>query len=137
MTKDIKKTKLKEYLNLPWHYSVEASEWEGENVFWVWVFELPDCSTFDKSRVKALETVANLLPEYLEVALDSNSVIPIPEARSTESGDVGGTIVLRIPKSLHLGIKQAAKAENTSLNQFALFALTKAVYQTNFPKRLK
>ncbi len=138
MTKvNTKKTRVQEYLNLPWHYSVEASDWEGEKGYWAWVSELPDCSTFDKSRVKALEAVANLLPEYLLAALESNANIPIPESGSVDAADLGGTIVLRIPKSLHLGIKQAAKAENTSLNQFALFALTKMVYQTNLPKQIK
>lgn len=132
-----KKAKLKEYIDLPWHYSVAASEWEGEKGYWAWVSELPDCSTFGKSRLKALETVANLLPDYLAAALESNSPIPKPESRSLDASDAGGTIVLRIPKSLHLGIKQAAKAENTSLNQFALFALTKMVYQTNLPNQLK
>lgn len=138
MTKaNAKKARVQEYLNLPWHYSVEASNWEGEKGYWAWVSELPDCSTFDKSRVKALEAVANLLPEYLLAALESNANIPIPESGSVDAADLGGTIVLRIPKSLHLGIKQAAKAENTSLNQFALFALTKMVYQTNLPKQIK
>src|SRR5207253_318380 len=69
----------------------------------------------------------------LQAALASNVNVPTPDSRDPEADEAGGTIVLRIPKSLHIGLKHAAQAEKTSLNQFALYALTKMVCQTTTP----
>jgi antitoxin HicB len=129
-----KKTKLEEFLNMPWHFCVERSEWEGEDGYWAWVSELPNCSTFGATQSEALSAVAEMLPAYLKATLRSNAAIPTPAARAAEADEVGGTIVLRLPKSLHLGLKHAAETEHTSLNQFALYALTKSVYQTTAPQ---
>jgi antitoxin HicB len=127
------KLNLEKYLAMSWHFSVVPSEWENEKGYWACVSELPNCSTFATSQAEALSTVAQLLPAYLEAAIESNADIPIPESRDSGADDVGGTIVLRLPKSLHIGLKNAAQAEKTSLNQFALYALTKMVYQTTSP----
>ncbi len=129
------KSKLREYLAMSWHFAIEASEWEGEKGYWAWVSELPNCSTFGYTQSEALSSVAEMLPVYLEAAVQSNASIPEPESREPTMDEMGGTIVLRIPKSLHYGLKQAANTENTSLNQFALYALTKAVCQTTQPAR--
>lgn len=128
------KTQLERYMAMSWHFSVSPSQWEGEKGYWAWVSELPNCSTFARTPGEALSTVAELLPAYLTAALQSETEIPIPESRNPDADESGGTIVLRVPKSLHIGLKQAAQAENTSLNQFALFALTKMVCQTTAPK---
>lgn len=129
------KSRLREYLAMSWHFAIEASEWEGENGYWAWVSELPNCSTFGYTQSEALSSVAEMLPAYLEAAIQSNAPIPEPESREPAMDEMGGTIVLRIPKSLHYGLKQAANSENTSLNQFALYALTKAVCQTTKPAK--
>src|SRR5271170_5068891 len=128
-----KKHTLQDYLNMPWHFSVEPSDWEGEKGYWAWVSELPNCSIFAPTLWEALTAVAQSLPAYLKVAIASSASIPVPTGRDSEAELAGGTIVLRLPKSLHLGLKHAAETEQTSLNQFALFALTKMVYQTTGP----
>lgn len=132
-----KNMNLDQYLSMSWHFSIKPSEWEGEKGYWAWVSELPNCSTFGATQSEALSTVAQLLPAYLKAAIESNSSIPTPEGRELEADEVGGTIVLRLPKSLHLGLKHAAQTENTSLNQFALYALTKMVYQTTMPDTMR
>lgn len=126
-------TELDHYLNLAWHYSVAPSNWEGQKGYWAWVSELPNCSTFAPTPAEALSAVAQLLPAYLKALLESKATVPLPDSRDIDASEAGGTIVLRIPKSLHLGLKNAAKAEKTSLNQFALYALTKMVCQTTVP----
>jgi antitoxin HicB len=125
---------LEDYLALPWHYSVAPSVWEGEAGYWACVCELPDCSTFAPTQEEALLAVAQSLPAYLAAALESKAEIPTPEKLGSAVDDLGGTIVLRLPKSLHLGLKNAALKENTSVNQFALYALTKAVCLANSPR---
>jgi predicted HicB family RNase H-like nuclease len=39
--------------------------------------------------------------------------------------DYSGKISLRVPKTLHMELKQAAKSEGISLNQFILYKLAK------------
>ena len=128
-----KKMNLDEYLSMSWHFSIQPSEWEGEPGYWAWVSEVPNCSTFGSTQSAALSAVAELLPAYLKAAIESHAAIPTPAVCEPGIDEVGGTIVLRLPKSLHLGLKHAAQTENTSLNQFALYALTKMVYQTTMP----
>jgi antitoxin HicB len=128
-----KKRNLEQYLTMSWHFSVASSKWEGATGYWAWVSELPNCSTFGTTQADALSAVATMLPAYLSAALESNVAIPTPEGRDPDADEAGGTIVLRVPKSLHIGLKHAAQAEKTSLNQFALYALTKMVCQTTAP----
>jgi predicted RNase H-like HicB family nuclease len=137
MKKQGSKSNLDKYLDMSWHFSATPSEWEGQKGYWAWVSELPDCSTFAPTQSEALSIVAELLPVYLTAALESHADIPVPEGRDPDADSAGGTIVLRIPKSLHIGLKHAAAAEKTSLNQFALYALTKVVYQTTAPSKAK
>jgi predicted RNase H-like HicB family nuclease len=120
------------YMSLPWHYCTEASEWEGEKGYWVSVAELPDCSTFAVRLEDGLAAIPNLLREYLKVAISNEAVIPIPE-NATEPTLVD-KILLRVPMSLHMGVKTAAKQERTSINQFAVKALTEAVTRTVKPR---
>ena len=126
-----KKTTVDQYLQLPWHYCTEASKWEGEDGYWVSVAELPDCSAFASSLEKGLVLIPRLLREYLTVALKSKATIPLPE--QAQETLLAGKLLLRLPASLHLGIKNAAKREGTSINQFALKALTEAVIHVAKP----
>ncbi len=122
------------YLNLPWHYSTEASNWEGEKGYWVAVAEIPECSTFAPTLEEGLQIIPNLLREYLKVAIVSGAQIPMPNDRSELDNEKPvDKILLRIPFSLHLGVKNAAKKEKTSINQFALKALTEAVTKVSRP----
>src|SRR5271163_4470349 len=84
---------LAKYLAMSWHFSVTPSEWEGKKGYWACVSELPNCSTFAKTQSEALSTVAQLLPTYLKIALESKADIPVPEGRDPAADDAGGTIV--------------------------------------------
>jgi antitoxin HicB len=119
------RTQIDQYMNLPWHYCTEASEWEGEKGYWISVAELPDCSTFAVRLEEGLAAIPDLLREYLKVAIAANASIPIPENAAEPA--LVDKILLRVPMSLHLGVKNAAKRERTSINQFAVKALSEAV----------
>lgn len=71
--KGVSTTTVNKYLAMPWHYSSEASKWEGEKGFWVWVAELPDCSTFSNSLEDGLAKLPSLLSHYLKVAVASKA----------------------------------------------------------------
>jgi len=122
---------INDYMNLPWHYSTEASTWEGEKGYWISVAELPDCSTFASKIEEGLAIMPRLLREYLKTSLASQANIPMPER--AEDLSLAGNLSLRIPVSLHMGVKNAAKLQKTSINQFAVKALTEAVTRTVKP----
>jgi hypothetical protein len=79
-----------------------------------------------------IAAIPDLLREYLKVAISSNAAIPIPEQAVEPSRT--DKILVRIPASLHIGVKNAAKRERTSVNQFAVKALTEAVTRIARPK---
>ena len=56
---------------------------------------------------------------YIEVKLENNLPVPIPEAAEKYSGK----FVVRIPKSLHQRLAIEAEKEGVSLNQLALYKL--------------
>jgi predicted RNase H-like HicB family nuclease len=122
---------IEEYLNMPWHYCTEASIWEGQKGYWISVAELPDCSTFSTTIEEGLSIMPLLLREYIKAALIAKSILPLPKA--AKDNNLSGKLLLRLPPSLHLGIKNAAKLENLSINQFALKALTEAVTKNAHP----
>jgi len=121
-----KQLTVEDYMQMPWHYHTEATEWEGDKGFWVAIAELPDCSTFARSIEDGLAMLPQLLRQYLQVAIKSKAQIPAPKTNVIER-DLSGKLLIRIPLSLHMGIKNAAKREHVSINQFALKALTEAV----------
>lgn len=57
-------------------------------------------------------------------AEDDGTAVPLEEfKRGLE--DYSGKLVLRIPRSLHRELKEAAKEEGVSLNQYMLYKLAK------------
>ena len=55
---------------------------------------------------------------------DDGTAVPLEEfKRGLE--DYSGKLVLRIPRSLHRELKEAAKEEGVSLNQYMLYKLAK------------
>ena len=57
---------------------------------------------------------------YLEVKLENNLPVPIPE----EAENYSGKFVVRIPKTLHKRLAVEADKEGVSLNQLALYKLS-------------
>lgn len=57
---------------------------------------------------------------YLQVKLENNLPIPIPE----DVEDYSGKFVVRIPKTLHKRLAVQAVREGVSLNQLALYKLS-------------
>lgn len=56
-------------------------------------------------------------------AMDDGSTVSL-EALKKELEDYSGKLVLRIPRSLHKALKEAAEVEGVSLNQYMLYKLS-------------
>ena len=114
---------LEEYLTLPYHIEVIRDN-DEENPGWVArVVELPGCITQGDTFEELGEMIEDAMRGWIGVALEDK--IPVPEPKPDE--DYSGKFVVRVPRSLHRQLAEAAESEGASLNQFINVALGIAV----------
>ena len=106
-----KRKDLKYYLSLP--YTIQITR-EDESTWFARVVELPGCMTEGDSPEEAADMIQDALAAWLEVALEDGR--PIPEPQTTET--YSGRFVVRVPRTLHQQLVEAAEQEGVSLNQF-------------------
>ncbi len=113
------------YLTLP--YTIEViRDNDSKNPGWVArVLELPGCITQADTFDELDEMIEDAMRGWIEVALEDG--IPIPEPRAANS--FSGKFVVRVPKTLHRELVEAAEGEGVSLNMYITAALAKAVGQ--------
>lgn len=92
-----------------------------------WVAEHPElgsgtCYTIGKSREEALQLLEEERKELLELLIASG--VDIPEPIFEEEELPSGQFLVRLPRTLHLRIKESAKKEGVSLNQYASSVLS-------------
>jgi len=109
-----KKITVDQYLQLPWPI-VQKPQNGKEKRATGFSAELPDLLYIYSQLGKGAGAYTTLLKEYLIIAMKSKSKIPLPA--QSEEVLLAGKLLLRLPASLHLGVKNAAKREGTSINQ--------------------
>lgn len=111
------------YLDLPYTIEIVRDEGDGYTGWFARVVELPGCmtqaDTFDELELM----IKDAMQAWIEAALDDEQIIPEP--RSTES--YSGKFVVRVPRSLHRELAEAAERDGVSLNTFVNVALARAV----------
>jgi predicted HicB family RNase H-like nuclease len=80
---------------------------------------MTQADTFDELG----EMIEDAMRAWIETALEDGQ--SIPEPRRDES--YSGKFVLRVPRSLHRELAEAAERDNVSLNTFSVTALSKAI----------
>jgi antitoxin HicB len=116
-----------EYLTLPYHIEIIRDN-DDENPGWVArVVELPGCITQGDTFEELGEMIEDAMRGWIGVALEDG--IPIPEPKPDD--DYSGKFVVRVPRSLHRQLAEAAEREGVSLNQFINVALALAVGQAS------
>ena len=73
----------------------------------------------DESLEELYENLNEAMEGYLEVKLENNLPIPLPERTENYSGKFN----VRLPKSLHQRLAIQAEEEGVSLNQLVLYKL--------------
>ena len=117
------------YLGLP--YTIELMP-EPQGGWFVAVKELPGCMSRGETPAEAVERIRDAMRAWLEVATEDG--YPIPEPRPAE--EYSGKFVLRVPRSLHRDLSEAAEREGVSLNQYVSVALARALGRPNAAQRL-
>jgi antitoxin HicB len=106
-----KRKDLKYYLSLP--YTIQITR-EDETTWFARVVELPGCMTEGDTPEEAADMIQDALAAWLEIALEDGRAIPEPQTREAYSG----RFVVRVPRTLHQQLVEAAEQEGVSLNQF-------------------
>lgn len=107
------------YLALP--YTIQIRR-EDDKTWFAHVVELPGCMTEGDTVEEAAAMIRDAMAAWLEVALDEGQ--PIPEPRPLD--EYSGRFVVRVPRSLHRDLVEAAEREGVSLNQYVTVALARA-----------
>ena len=113
---------LEYYLNLP--YTIELTR-DADEGWFVRVKELRGCMSQGDTPEEAIEMIQDAMRGWIEVSLEDGD--PIPEPRGFD--DYSGKFVVRVPRSLHRDLVEAAEREGVSLNQYVNVVLARAVGQ--------
>ena len=113
--------KVEDYMNLPYNYIVQHIVDESGPYFYARVLELDGCQSTGETFEEAYENIKEAMKEWIETKLDGGFEVPLPVGYDHFSGK----FVVRIPKSLHYKLSVEAEQEGVSLNQYALYKLSK------------
>jgi antitoxin HicB len=118
---------VEEYLRLP--YKVEVfRETDPDYPGWVArVLDLPGCITQADTFEELEGMIEDAMRSWIETAIERDIPVPEPQVEAEYSGK----FVVRVPKSLHRQLVEAADEENVSLNQLINVALAKTVAAPN------
>lgn len=111
------------YVNLP--YTIELRNTPDAGWF-ARVKELPGCMSQGEAAEDAVANIREAMHLWLEVSLEQGDAIPEPRLEEAYSGK----FVVRVPRSLHRDLAEAAELEGVSLNQYINTALAQSVGAT-------
>ena len=100
-------------------YRDEDDSWAAE------VPDLPGCIAAAATPREAIDLAGDAIEAWIEAAIADERAVP-PPSRSVDD-EFSGRFVVRVPKSLHRRLVDAARAEGVSLNTLCGMALTEAV----------
>ena len=114
---------LKDYMNLPYTRLVQEINDESGHYYYGRILELDGCQSSGDTLEELYKNLNDAMEGYLEIKLEKNLPIPLPNKVS----DYSGKFVIRLPKTLHQRLSIEAEQEGVSLNQWALYKLSSTV----------
>ncbi len=116
--KQIEKQPLEYYLNLQYPVILYP---DPEGGYVAQIKDLPGCLTQGETLDEAIANINEARELWIETAYEAGDEIPLPSSDDTYSGK----LLLRMPKSLHRRLAEAADRENVSLNQYIVSVLSR------------
>lgn len=113
--------KVKDYMELPYNYIVQPIKDESGEYFYAKVLELDGCQSTGDTFEEAYENLKEAMEGWIEAKLEGGFEVPLPVGYD----DFSGKFIVRIPKSLHYKLSVEAEQEGVSLNQYALYKLSR------------
>lgn len=111
---------LQYYLSLPWNVKINKVKDENGDYFFGQVQEIPEVRADGDTLEECYNLVIEMLESNLELMIEDKEKIPEPVDKT-----YSGKFNLRLPKSLHKKLAEEAEEEGISLNQFALYKLSR------------
>ena len=111
---------VKDYMKLPYTRLVQEMNDESGHYFYGRILELDGCQTTADTLEELYADLNDIMESYLEIKIENNLPIPIPETAEKYSGK----FLVRLPKTLHQRLAIEANKEGVSLNQLALYKLS-------------
>ena len=112
--------KLEDYLKLPYTYVIKKVKDETCEYYAGYIEEIYEAKTVGDTIDELYENLRECLILGVEERLKDGEEVPVPAET-----EYSGKFILRIPKSLHKYLAESAKNEGVSLNQYALYKLSK------------
>lgn len=110
-----------EYMRLPYTRIVSPVSDESGDYFISRVLELDGCQSSGDTAQEAYENLTEAMEGWIETKLENGFEVPEPFS----ADDYSGRFVVRLPKSLHCRLAMEAQREGVSLNQYALYKLSR------------
>lgn len=112
---------INEYMERPYNYIIRKIKDESGEYYYARVLELDGCQSDGDTFDEAYENLREAMRGYIQTKLDNGFDIPQPQTPDAYSGK----FVVRVPKSLHQALAIEAEQEGVSLNQYALYKLSR------------
>ncbi|GHU75388.1 pilus biosynthesis protein HicB [Spirochaetia bacterium] len=112
---------VKDYLDLPYHIVIQHLNDESGSYYFATVREFDGCMSHGDTHAEACENIREAMELWIEGKLEGGFSVPAP----IDEGQYSGKFVLRLPKSLHAHLAAEAEREGVSLNQYALYRLSR------------
>ena len=113
--------KVDEYMKLPYNYIIQPINDESGNYYYARVLEFDGCQSTGETFNEAYENIKDAMRGWIETKLENGYEVTLPIGYE----DFSGKFVVRIPKSLHYRLAVEAEQEGVSLNQYALYKLSR------------
>ncbi len=115
--KQIEKQSLEYYLSLEYPVTVYP---DTDGGYVAEIKDLPGCLTQGETLEETMKNINEARELWLETVYENGDKIPLPSTDNNYSGK----LLLRMPKTLHRHLAEAADKEGVSLNQYIVFLLS-------------
>lgn len=116
---------VRRYLTLPYRIAVTRDEGDEETPWRAVVEELPGCEVRGSTPADAAARIPAALADWVTMAQADGREIPEPR----DARNYSGRLLLRMSRSLHAELAQAADRDQVSLNAYINYLLVGAVRQ--------
>ena len=110
-----------EYMKMPYNIIIQKMTDESGQYYYAHVLELDGCQSDGDTFDEAYNNLQEAMKGYIQAKLENGYTVPMPNMAE----DYSGKFVVRLPKSLHQALAIEAEREGVSLNQYALYKLSK------------
>jgi predicted RNase H-like HicB family nuclease len=112
---------VQEYMKLPYNFIIKPVHDESGDYFFGSVLELDGCQSTGVTFEEVYSDLREAMDVWIETKLENGLTIPEPISPDQFSGK----FVVRLPKTLHYKLTLEAEREGVSLNQYALYKLSR------------